>query len=70
MIVLNVLYFKGLWNKKFDKDGTLNKDFHTTNGTHLVPMMTQDEYFKYGVLSEIKAKFVELPFEVQCCQNS
>ncbi len=42
--LLNALYFKGAWTKKFDKELTQDEPF---NGGTTVPMMQQKDYFPY-----------------------
>ncbi|CAA7049113.1 unnamed protein product [Microthlaspi erraticum] len=40
----NVLYFKGTWQDKFEKDLTTNEEFHLLNDTSVsVPFMSSDE---------------------------
>ena len=47
--LLNAIYFKGAWAKKFDKDNTKDEEFEAGNGTEkkLVPMMHQEKKFNY-----------------------
>ncbi|XP_050214007.1 serpin-ZX [Mercurialis annua] len=41
LIFANALYFKGVWNEKFDASTTKDHDFYLSNGTSLrVPFMT------------------------------
>ncbi|XP_039116924.1 serpin-ZXA-like [Dioscorea cayenensis subsp. rotundata] len=40
----NALYFKGLWDKKFDATGTTNSEFHLLDGSSVqVPFMTSED---------------------------
>lgn len=50
MIVANVLYFKGEWEKPFSKHSTALKEFHSVKGSQQVSIMTWNEYFQFGVL--------------------
>jgi len=47
--LLNAIYFKGAWAKKFDKDNTKEEEFETGYGTEkkLVPMMHLEKEFNY-----------------------
>lgn len=64
MIIANALYFKGEWMYGFNKDLTINKDFYTAEQVYKVPMMCLEEILSYGLLPEINAEFVELPYKV------
>ncbi|KAK0085868.1 hypothetical protein PV325_004308 [Microctonus aethiopoides] len=64
MVLVNAVYFKGIWETKFDPSKTLNKTFYINeNTTNDVPMMRQRNKFNYGELSELDAVFVELPYK-------
>ena len=61
MILLNAVYFNGLWKNKFDKLGTHNLPFYPTpsNGTE-VAMMSQEttlDYFSNSLLSAIRLPY-------------
>ena len=44
--LVNALYFKGMWSKKFDKGNTTDEDFTNSNGSkQKVKMMHQTEVF-------------------------
>jgi len=46
--LLNALYFKGIWKKKFKKANTKDEDFNNADGSIVkVPMMNQEESFSY-----------------------
>lgn len=48
LIITNAIYFKGLWQKQFDKRLTKPEDFHLPTGkTVKVPMMSQSGKFLY-----------------------
>ncbi|KAF5950979.1 hypothetical protein HYC85_012972 [Camellia sinensis] len=41
LLLANALYFKGIWNRKFDKTHTRNMKFHLLNGKNVhIPFMT------------------------------
>ncbi|KAK0162044.1 hypothetical protein PV327_008414 [Microctonus hyperodae] len=64
MVLVNAVYFKGTWEKKFDPSNTFNKTFYINeNTTHDVLMMRQRNKLNYGELSELDAIFVELPYK-------
>ena len=45
--LLNAIYFKADWTKKFDPKNTKNEKFATGKGSIEVPMMSQDVYISY-----------------------
>jgi serine protease inhibitor len=48
LFVINAVYFKGVWNKQFDKSETKEKNFEVLSGkTIKVPMMIQSDRYKY-----------------------
>ncbi len=55
--LLNALYFKGVWTKKFNKVNTREEAF---NGGEQVPMMSQEEVFQY-IENEL-CQAVRLPY--------
>lgn len=65
MVLLNAVYFKGNWAKKFEKEGTSDRTFYLNEKSEKkVPTMFVKGDFVYGELPDLKAKFVELPYEV------
>lgn len=47
MLLINAIYFKGIWNSKFDKANTVNRSFYKSDGITIeVPMMKQKSDFK------------------------
>lgn len=48
VIIINAIYFKGLWEEPFDKNKTESKPFYLLNGEHKFhPMMVNSGYYKY-----------------------
>lgn len=48
MVLLNAVYFKGLWTNPFDRDETEEKDFTRGNGELVkVPMMKREGNYRY-----------------------
>ena len=45
--LLNAIYFKADWTKKFDPKNTKNEKFATGRGNTEMPMMSQDVYISY-----------------------
>lgn len=61
MLLLNALYFKGLWSKPFIKDATTEADFTTADGNTLkVQMMNQT--FRTGYFGNDSIQIVSKPF--------
>lgn len=48
LLIVNAIYFKADWNKKFQKYLTENLPFYTPNGNKLIPMMKQTNKFMYA----------------------
>ena len=45
LVFANALYFKGEWDRKFDKTQTKHRDFHLLDGQVVrVPFMTSERY--------------------------
>ncbi|CAD7014303.1 serine protease inhibitor 42Dd isoform X2 [Ceratitis capitata] len=63
-ILVNAIYFKAKWLKPFSKFSTTEQEFRMGDGqTQMVPMMYADEHLKYGELTDLKAKALELPYK-------
>ncbi|XP_059635594.1 serpin-ZXA-like [Cornus florida] len=66
IVLVNALYFKGIWESIFDKSETKDRDFHLLNGEKVsVPFMTSEyggsaEAF-YGCFDGFK--IVKLPYQ-------
>ena len=66
MVLLNAVYFKGNWAKEFKKKDTTDRPFHLDEKTQKnVPTMFLKSKFVYGELPDLKAKFIELPYQVR-----
>lgn len=61
MVLLNAVYFNGIWTKQFDEKGTHMLDFYKTDGTTMeVAMMTKEEKLDYTSNSLFDA--VKMPY--------
>lgn len=60
-MLINALYFKGVWETKFNKDNTRQKEFRCEDGSTLtVDMMAQQEGFRY--MKDERMAAVKLPY--------
>ena len=63
IIFANALYFKGLWDQKFDASRTQTRDFHLLNGQIVqVPFMTTNTRFHH-YRSFAGFKVLKLPYQ-------
>lgn len=61
MVLLNAIYFNGIWSKEFDEEGTHELDFYKSDGTTIeVPMMSKMEKLDYTANSLFKA--IKMPY--------
>jgi serpin B len=61
MFLINAIYFKGVWQKQFDKTKTVDAIFHAADGTTAtVPMMSRGSGVQYAATPEYSA--VDLPY--------
>jgi serpin B len=61
LVLANAVYFKGLWEHKFEKTATKDAAFHGQHAEATVPMMHQKAEFHYGETDY--AQFIELPYK-------
>jgi serpin B len=61
MFLVNAIYFKGIWQKQFDKSKTVDAPFYAADGTTaLVPMMARGKGVQYTATPEYSA--ADLPY--------
>lgn len=61
MFLVNAIYFKGIWQKQFDKSKTVDAPFRAADGTTAtVKMMARGEGVQYAATPEYSA--VDLPY--------
>lgn len=64
LILVNALYFSGKWKNPFEKYATYTEKFYKGNSVVTdVDMMHQTDSFNYCDNRELKAKFIELPYQ-------
>lgn len=63
LVLVNAIYFKGNWAKKFDPEITMKEQFYyNENDSVEVDMMNQKSKFRYGVFDDLDASVLELPY--------
>ncbi|NWX51883.1 OVAL protein, partial [Steatornis caripensis] len=63
MVLVNAIYFKGMWEKAFKDEDTQAMPFRVTEQeSKLVQMMYQIGLFKVAVIASEKIKILELPY--------
>ncbi|XP_017079021.1 serine protease inhibitor 42Dd [Drosophila eugracilis] len=62
-ILVNAIYFKAEWQNTFPEYTTFARDFVNHGGQKVsVDTMSQEDYFRFAELPELKAKALELPY--------
>ncbi|XP_076028051.1 antithrombin-III isoform X2 [Genypterus blacodes] len=63
LVLVNTIYFKGLWKSKFDKNNVFKSDFHVSKTRSCsVSMMYQEAKFRYKYFTEDQVQLLELPY--------
>jgi serpin B len=61
LVLANAIYFKGLWQARFDPKNTLTGTFHLQGGaTAAVPMMSRTDTVQFG--ADADAQVLSLPY--------
>ncbi|XP_056099249.1 leukocyte elastase inhibitor-like isoform X1 [Rhinichthys klamathensis goyatoka] len=64
LVLVNAIYFKGNWEKKFPKEATSDGQFKLNkNQTKPVKMMYQKAKFPLAFIPEINSQVLELPYD-------
>ncbi|XP_035300736.1 serpin B13 isoform X2 [Cricetulus griseus] len=64
LVLINTVYFKGLWDRGFKKEHTKEEDFWLNKSTSKpVQMMTQCSSFSFTLLEDLQAKIVGIPYK-------
>lgn len=54
LVVINAVYFKGLWRSRFQPENTKKRTFNGGDGkTYQVPMLAQLSVFRCGMFNKI-----------------
>ncbi|XP_048008530.1 leukocyte elastase inhibitor-like isoform X2 [Megalobrama amblycephala] len=63
LVLVNAIYFKGNWEKKFPKEATRDAQFKMNKiQTKPVKMMHQEEKFPLAFIPEMNSQVLELPY--------
>ncbi|XP_041038763.1 glia-derived nexin [Carcharodon carcharias] len=66
LVVVNAIFFKGLWKSRFLPKNTRNRDFYAADGNvYQVPMMSQKSTFNFGMAitpTNVNYYILELPY--------
>lgn len=66
MLLLNAVYFKGLWENQFPANETVDDIFHKDAKTAVkVPFMKAVHTLKYAESMELKSSLVRMPYIVR-----
>lgn len=66
LVLVNAIYFKGLWQQKFQKNDTTDMPFRLNKkDTKTVKMMSQTAKFPYGYIEDLKCQVLRLPYQDQ-----
>nr|AAV91429.1 serpin 2 [Lonomia obliqua] len=63
LVLVNALYFKGMWKSQFSKSNTMDQPFHIdANTTVDVPMMYKEDNYKYAECPGLQAQILEMEY--------
>ncbi|XP_060228359.1 leukocyte elastase inhibitor A-like [Meriones unguiculatus] len=64
LVLVNAIYFKGMWQEKFMKRDTTDAPFRLNKkDTKTVKMMYQKKKFPFGYIPDLKCKVLEMPYQ-------
>jgi serpin B len=65
LVLVNAVYFKGLWAKQFSADNTRLESFHlNSKESKEVPMMHKKAKFGYMISKELDADILQMNYQV------
>ncbi|CAG5027435.1 unnamed protein product [Parnassius apollo] len=63
-VLVNAIYFKGMWKNPFNKMFTSDSNFHVSReNTIKVPTMYRKGNYNYGEIADLNAKILAIPYE-------
>ncbi|XP_012300398.1 serpin B3 isoform X2 [Aotus nancymaae] len=66
LVLVNAIYFKGQWEKKFNKEDTKEEKFWPNKDTYKpIQMMRQYTFFNFALLEDVQAKVLEIPYKAK-----
>lgn len=65
MVMLNAVYFKGLWRQPFFENQTFVSEFQAQQGAKTTTFMSQTGRFFYAESNQLNAKILRLPYKGQ-----
>jgi serpin B len=64
LVLVNAVYFKGDWAKKFKVESTKKGEFHLANGSPVeTDMMSMKSLFRIAQVPEVDATALEIPYK-------
>ncbi|XP_056220325.1 leukocyte elastase inhibitor-like isoform X1 [Seriola aureovittata] len=64
LVLVNAIYFKGNWNKRFEEDSTVDAQFRINkNDTKPVRMMCQKSKFSHATIPEANFQILLMPYK-------
>ncbi|XP_049638044.1 serpin B13 isoform X2 [Suncus etruscus] len=64
LVVVNIVHFKGQWDREFKKEDTIEEEFWLSKSlSKSVPMMTQCQSFSFTSLENLPAKILGIPYK-------
>ncbi|CAB1431695.1 unnamed protein product [Pleuronectes platessa] len=64
LVLINAIYFKGNWDKRFEMDSTVDAEFRINKDeTKPVKMMRQKSTFSFATIPEVNCQILEMPYE-------
>ncbi|XP_029778660.1 serpin B13 [Suricata suricatta] len=64
LALVNIVYFKGQWDREFKKENTKEEEFWLNKSTsRCVPMMTQSHAYSFAFLEDLQAKLLGIPYK-------